>query len=302
MNLQQLRYLREIVRRDLNLTQAAAALHTSQPGVSRQILELEDELGIEIFVRKGRRIVGLTEPGRAALRIAERMLHDLDGLKRVAADFSGDDSGTLRIATTHTQARYTLPETIAEFRRRFPRVSVMLQQSDPVVAVRRIINGEADLAVATEQIATNRELLALPYLEWTHVAVFPPGHPLEQAEHIDLEVLAGHPLLTYDAAFTGRTSIDRAFANAGIEPDIAVSALDADVIKTYVRLGMGVGLIAGLAFDPAADRPLLARDCGGLFGRRTSHVGLVRGRSVRRFVAEFVRLMLPEFDEKQLDA
>jgi len=301
MNLQQLRYLREIVRRDLNLTQAAAALHTSQPGVSRQILELEDELGIDVFVRKGRRIVGLTEPGRAALRIAERVLHDLDGLKRVAADFAGDDTGILRIATTHTQARYTLPETIAAFRRSFPRVSVVLRQSDPVVAVRRIINGEADLAVATEQIASNRELLALPYLEWTHVAVFPPGHPLEDAEHIDLEMLARHPLLTYDAAFTGRTSIDRAFANAGIEPDIAVSALDADVIKTYVRLGMGVGLIAAIAFDPAADRPLLARDCGELFGRRTSHVGLVRGRSVRRFVAEFVRIMLPDFDERRLD-
>lgn len=301
MNIQQLRYLREIVRRDLNLTQAAAALHTSQPGVSRQILELEDELGIDIFIRKGRRIVGLTEPGKAALRIADRMLHDLESLKRVAADFAGDDTGTLRIATTHTQARYTLPETIAAFRRRFPRVSVVLQQSDPVVAVRRIINGEADVAVATEQIASHRDLLALPYLEWTHVAVFPPGHPLDSAAHIDLQSLANHPLLTYDAAFAGRTSIDRAFANAGIEPDIALSALDADVIKTYTRLGLGVGLIAGIAFDPKADGPLRSRDCGELFGRRTSHVGLVRGRSIRRFVAEFVRLLLPDFDESQLD-
>jgi len=293
MNLQRLRYLREIARRNLNLTAAAAALHTSQPGVSRQILELEEELGCQIFERRGRRLTGLTEPGRAALAIAERVLDDLEDLRRVGREWADSEAGTLTIATTHTQARYTLPAVVAQFRRDHPRVAVTLRQGDPEQVVRAVLDGKADLAVATEAVSRVEQLQAKPFLEWSHVAVVPPEHPLtiQRASTLSAADLAQYPLLTYDAAFAGRNTIDLVFADAGLKPEVAISALDADVIKTYVRLGLGVGLIASVAFDPITDHPLIALDCRHLFGIKTSFVALPVGRTPRRFVTRFVELL-----------
>jgi len=299
MNLQRLRYLREIVRRDLNVTAAAVALHTSQPGVSRQILELEEELGCQIFERRGRRLIGLTEPGRTALAIAERVLDDLDALRQVGHEWSDGDEGTLTIATTHTQARYTLPAVVAAFRRQHPRVAVTLRQGDPDQVVRAVLDGKADLAIATEAVSRVEQLVATPFLQWSHVAVMPPDHPLATIGTMTVAALAQHPLLTYDMAFAGRGAIDRVFADAGLTPLVAISALDADVIKTYVRLGLGVGLIASIAFEADADAPLIAIDCRHLFGTKTSFVALPVGRSPRRFVSRFVEMLvdssLPHF-------
>ena len=297
MNLQRLRYLREIARRDLNLTAAAVALHTSQPGVSRQILELEEELGCQIFERRGRRLTSLTEPGRAALAIAERVLDDIEALRRVGREWTDSAAGTLTIATTHTQARYTLPAVVAKFRQDHPRVTVTLRQGDPEQVVRSVLEGKADLAIATEAVGQVEQLRATPFLEWSHVAVMPPEHPLatefinQSGGTISVANLAKFPLLTYDAAFAGRNTIDLVFADAGLTPEMAISALDADVIKTYVRLGLGVGLIASVAFDPIADQPLMALDCRHLFGTKTSFVALPADRTPRRFVTRFVELL-----------
>lgn len=295
MNLQQLRYLREIVRSDLNLTRASERLHTSQPGISRRILELEAELGVDIFVRKGRRLVALTEAGETALKLASEALDRVENLQRIAIDHDDEQAGELTIATTHTQARYTLPPIIMAFRERYPNVSVILKQSDPVQASRRTLDGEADLAMATEVVANIDGLRAWPFMQWSHVALMPPEHPLAEMGMMNLELLAEYPLLTYDAAFAGRTSIDRVFAEHHLEPNVAMAALDADVIKTYVRLGLGVGLVASVAYEASADSPLVARDCGHLFGHKTSYVAVRVGAARRKFVRDFIRLLVPEF-------
>ncbi|MEZ5741708.1 MAG: LysR substrate-binding domain-containing protein [Burkholderiaceae bacterium] len=299
MNLQQLRYLREIVRCDLNLTRAAERLHTSQPGISRRILELEEELGVEIFVRKGRRLTGLTAAGQSALALATQALEKIDALSHVAANHDDQAEGVLTIATTHTQARYTLPPVIKAFRERYPNVSVVLKQSDPVMAARRTLDGEADLAMATEVVAGIDGLRAHPCLTWSHVALMLPDHPLAVLERINLGELADTPLLTYDSAFAGRTSIDRVFAEHGLTPRIAMTALDADVIKTYVRMGLGVGLVAALAFDPLADAPLIAKDCAHLFGHKTSFVAVRVGSSQRGFIRDFLHLLAPDYPRDQ---
>lgn len=295
MNLQQLRYLREIVRSDLNLTRAAERLHTSQPGISRRMLELEAELGVEIFIRKGRRIVALTDAGKTALELASQALDRIEDLQRIGTDDDEDQSGELTIATTHTQARYTLPPVIMKFRAQYPNVSVSLKQSDPVQAARRTLDGEADLAMATEVVANIDGLKAWPFMSWTHVALCLPDHPLANESPVSLESIAQHPLLTYDAAFAGRTSIDRVFAENRLTPEIAMAALDADVIKTYVKLGLGVGLVASVAYERSADDPLVALDCGHLFGTKTSYVAVRVGAPRRAFVRDFIKLLVPEF-------
>lgn len=292
MNLQQLRYLREIVRSDLNLTRAAENLHTSQPGVSRRILELEEELGVEIFQRRGRRLTGLTQAGKTVLQLASEALERVEQMQHVASEHDGDTGGVLTIATTHTQARYTLPPVILEFRQQFPNVSIVLKQSDPVLAARRTLDGEADLAMATEVMARIDGLTAHPFLSWSHVAICLPEHPLAAAGQVTLDDLAQYPLLTYDAAFAGRTSIDAVFGEADLQPEIAMTALDADVIKAYVRMGMGVGLVAALAFDPQDDQPLVALDCEHLFGRKTSYVAVRSAGTPNRLVREFMQHLM----------
>jgi LysR family transcriptional regulator, cys regulon transcriptional activator len=296
MNLQKLRYLREIARHDLNLTRAAHALHTSQPGVSRQIIEMEEELGVDLFVRKGRRLTQLTEPGRRVLGIAERILVDLDNIKQVAADYEQEDSGELIIATTHTQARYKLPPVIRDFRALFPKVSIVLRQGTPLQIADQVRHGQADIGIATEALADAEGLISMPSYEWNHVAVTPAAHPLAKITHPKLEQLAQYPLLTYDNAFAGRNAINLAFAKAGLHPNVAISALDSDVIKTYVRLGLGVGLIASVAYDPNIDEGLIARDCGHLFGRRVTRIALATRNMPRNYVFALIERLAPGAD------
>ena len=294
MNLQQLRYLNEIVRRDLNISDAAAALYTSQPGISKQVKLLEEELGIDIFVRNGKRIVDLTEPGRAVLDIARRVLRETDNLKQVGQEFSRQDRGSLTIATTHTQARYALPQVIKAFTLSYPEVKLGLHQGSPTQIAEMVLSGEADIGIATESIALYDELVTLPCYEWHHCVVVPPKHPLLLEKRLTLKTLAQYPLITYDFAFTGRNKINQAFSEAGIEPNIALTAIDADVIKTYVELGLGVGIVAQMAFIPERDRHLRMLDAGHLFQPSTTRIAIRQNQYLRGFAYHFIKLFAPQ--------
>ena len=294
MNFQQLRSVREAQRRGFNLTEVALALHTSQPGVSRQIRELEDELGIELFVRVGKRLTGLTEPGEHVMPVIERLLQEAENLKRAADDFAQAGSGRLRIAATHSQARYALPPAVRDFRAHHPDVSLHLQQGSPQQIARLLLDGEADVGIATEALAQYPELVALPCYRWTHSVVVPPGHPLLSIEGpITLEQLARHPIITYEAGYTGRAHIDDAFTKAGLQPHIVLSAMDADVIKTYVELGMGVGIVASIAFDAERDRTLHALDARHLFEINLTRLAIRRGTWLRGYVYAFIEAFAP---------
>ena len=301
MNFQQLRYVRETVRRGLNLTEAANALHTSQPGVSKQIRELEIELGFDIFVRRGKRMSAVTEPGKVVLGIIERILQEADNLKRAAQDFSDQEAGGFTIATTHTQARYALPRVVAEFKRRYPRVHLTLQQGNPPQLAEMVQAGAADIAIATEALEHFPGLLALPGYNWSHCVVVPPRHPLLKAGALSLEALARYPIVTYDAAFAGRTHIDAAFAARGLAADVVLSAIDADVIKTYVELGLGVGIIAAMAFDTKRDLKLRAIDCSQLFRSNVTRVAIKRGNLLRGYAYEFIELFAPALNRKLIE-
>ncbi|HTO46276.1 MAG TPA: CysB family HTH-type transcriptional regulator [Burkholderiales bacterium] len=301
MNLQQLRYVREAVRRGLNLTEAARALHTSQPGISKQIKELEDELGIQIFNRRGKRFIGLTEPGRRVAEIAVHVLAEIENLRRVGKEFADEEAGSFTIATTHTQARYALPQVVTAFRRRYPRVHLQLLQGNPTAIGRMVIAGEADVAIATEALDQFPELLALPSYQWHHCVVTPPEHPLLDSTRLRLEEVARHPLITYSPEFAGRSHIDQAFAAKGIEADIVLAAVDSDVIKSYVELGLGVGVIAAMAFDPERDRGLRAIDAGHLFGTNTTRIAVRRGAYLRGYVYDFIERFAPQLTRKAVD-
>jgi LysR family cys regulon transcriptional activator len=291
MNFQQLRSVREAIRNRFNLTEVANALHTSQPGVSRQIRELEDELGVEIFVRAGKRLTGLTEPGRAMLPIIERLLHETENLRSAGQDFALQDDGPLSIAATHSQARYALPPVVRDFRALYPRVTLTLHQGSPRQIAQMLIDGEADIGFATEALAQYPQLVALPCYRWTHSVVAPVGHPLLQAcaeGPLTLAALARHPIITYDVGYTGRTHIDEAFARAGVKPSVVLTAMDADVIKTYVELGMGVGIVASIAFDASRDRNLQAVDVGHLFEINVTRLAIRRGSYLRAYVYAFI--------------
>ncbi|MBH1964700.1 MAG: CysB family HTH-type transcriptional regulator [Comamonadaceae bacterium] len=294
MNFQQLRSVREAVRCGFNLTDVAEALHTSQPGVSRQIRELEDELGIEIFVRAGKRLTGLTPPGQALLPVVERLLLEAENLRRVGKDFSASVEGTLSIAATHSQARYALPPVVRDFRERYPGVSLHLHQGSPRQVADMLMSGEADIGVATEALSDHDGLLTLSCYRWSHSVVLPVGHPLlETPLPLTLQALSEHPIITYDLGFTGRSHIDDAFARAGIQPNIVLTAMDADVIKTYVELGMGVGIIAMIAFDPERDRQLRMLDARHLFQLNTTRLGLRRGAWLRGYAYDFIEMFVP---------
>lgn len=302
MNFQQLRYVRETVRQGLNLTEAANRLHTSQPGVSKQIRELETELGVEIFVRRGKRIASLTEPGRAMLQIVERLLQDADNLRQMARDFQDQAAGTLTVATTHTQARYALPQAVTQFRRRYPKVHLTLQQGNPPQIAKMVIEGVADLGIATEAIDNFPQLLALPAYTWSHCVLVPPRHPLLRVHPLTLEALAQHPIVTYDPAFAGRSHIDEAFAAKGLAPDVVLAGIDSDVIKSYVELRMGVGIVASMAFHPKRDRHLRKLDAGHLFRSNTTRVAVRRGALLRGFVYDFIELFAPQLSRKLVEA
>jgi LysR family cys regulon transcriptional activator len=293
MNFQQLRSVRETVRRGFNLTEVAAALHTSQPGVSRQIRELEEELGIELFVRVGKRLTGLTAPGAEVLGIIERMLLDAENLKRAGAEFSQQSKGRLSIATTHSQARYALPHAVSDFRKEFPQVTLNLHQGSPRQVAEMLLAGEADIGIASEALMQYEELVALPCYRWTHCVIVPEGHALLDGQPLTLERLASYPIVTYDVGYTGRTHIDEAFAAAGLEPEIVLTAMDADVINTYVSLGLGVGIVASIAYDEERDKGLRAIDVRHLFAVNLTRLAVRRGTYLRSYVYTFIEHFAP---------
>jgi len=294
MNFQQLRSVREAVRCGFNLTEVASALHTSQPGVSRQVRELEEELGVELFVRSGKRLLGLTTAGKALLPIVERLLQDADNLRRAGQDLQGREEGRLSIAATHSQARYVLPHVVKDFRARYPRVSLHLHQGSPRQVAEMLLNGTADIGVATEALAEYDPLATLPCYRWSHSIVVPPGHPLlALGDAVSLQDLVRHPIITYELGYTGRAHIDEAFANAGLQPDVVLTAMDADVIKTYVELEMGVGIIASVAWDDERDARLRVIDAGHLFQVNTTRLAVARSHWLPGFAYGFIETFVP---------
>ena len=297
MNLHQFRFVQEAVRRGLNLTETARALHTSQPGVSKAIIELEEELGVEIFARHGKRLKRVTEPGEHVLKSIELIMREVGNLKRIGEQYSAQDSGTLSIATTHTQARYVLPQPVAKLREAFPKVNVSLHQGSPDQVARMLIDEVAEIGIATESLTQYEELVTLPCYEWQHMLVMPLDHPLAKQENITLEDLALQPLITYHPSFTGRTKIDQAFAAKRLQPRIALEAIDSDVIKTYVRLGLGVGIVAEMAIrDDGSNSDLLALPVGALFGVNVARVAFKRSAYLRNFVYKFAELINDKLD------
>jgi LysR family cys regulon transcriptional activator len=301
MNLQQLRYVREAVRQGLNLTEAANVLYTSQPGISKQIKELEDELGVEIFVRRGKRLVDLTDPGRVIVQVIERLLAEVDNLRQVGKEFADQDSGALTIATTHTQARYALPRVVQEFREHYPKVRLSLMQGSPTQIAEAVIAGRADVGIATEALDHYPELIALPGYTWQHCVIVPRGHALAKVKKLTLEELAKYPLITYSPEFTGRSHLDEAFVAKGLSMDLVLTALDADVIKTYTELGMGVGIVAGVAIDTKRDAHLHAIDAGHLFGTNTTRVAVKRSAYLRGYTYAFIQAFAPHLTPAVLD-
>lgn len=295
MNLHQFRFVQEAARRNLNLTETARALHTSQPGISKAILELEEELGIDIFARHGKRLKRITEPGQQVLHSIEIIMRELANLKRIGEDYTLQEAGTISIAATHTQARYVLPEPVAALRSRYPKVAVSLHQGTPEQVAQMVLDDAAEIGMATERLTQYADLVTLPCYEWHHVAVVPRDHPLASAEALTLDLLAREPLITYHASFTGRHKIDAAFAARRLKPQVVLEAIDSDVIKTYVRLGLGVGIVAEMAVrdDPAfaPGGELVARPVGALFGVNVARVAFKRGAYLRNFVYTFAELL-----------
>ena len=297
MNFQQLRIIRETVRQNFNLTEAANALFTSQSGVSKHIKDLEDELGIELFIRRGKRLLGLTEPGKELVEIVERMLLDAKNIKLLAEQFSNRNEGSLAIATTHTQARYALPNVVTRFKAEFPTVHLVLHQGSPTEIVSMLLSGDADIGIATESIAGVPALASFPYYEWHHAVIVPQGHPLADLKEVTLESLVEYPIITYHEGFTGRAAIDRTFADAALVPDIVMSALDADVIKSYVELGLGIGIVASVAFNPAKDDGLRLLDSAHLFPPNTTRIAIRRGHYLRGYAYRFLEYCSPVLTE-----
>jgi LysR family cys regulon transcriptional activator len=302
MNLQQLRIIRETVRRQFNLTEAAAALNTSQSGVSKHIKDLELELGVELIVRKGKRLLGLTEPGREVATIVERLLVEAANIKTLGELFADNDSGHLTIATTHTQARYALTEVVRKFRTTFPKVHLTLHQGSPPEIAEMVASGTAEIGIATETLSATPQLATFSFYEWTHGIVVPEGHELESVTPLTLAAIAEHPIITYHEGFTGRGNIDKAFADAGIAPDVVMSAMDTDVLKTYVGLGLGVGIIASMAFSEKWDQGLRLLEVDELFPVNTTWIAVRRGSVLRRFAYRFMEFCSPALKEKAVRA
>lgn len=302
MNFQQLRIIRETLRQDFNLTEVANALYTSQPGVSKHIKDLEDELGIEIFVRRGKRLLGLTEPGKELAAVVDRILVDTQNLRRIADHFASRETGHFVVATTHTQARYALPKIIKWFKTDYPKVHLALHQGSPEEIAGMLVSGIADVGIATEALDKVPELAAFPFYSWHHAVIVPHGHPLLQVENLTLEAISEYPIITYHEGFTGRTHIDKAFADAGVVPDIVLSAIDADVIKTYVELDLGVGIVASMAFDPAKDRSLTLIPVPHLFPESTTRLAVRRGTYLRSYAHAFIEKVCPDLGEDNLKA
>ena len=301
MNFQQLRSIREAARRGYNLTEVANVLFTSQPGVSRQIRELEDELGVEIFERNGKRLTGLTEPGKGILLIVDRLLLEAENLQQASLEFAGKKSGTLTVATTHTQARYVLPKVVQSFRSAFPEVRIALQQSSPEHIAEWVLSGKADVGIATEGLSAFEDLISFPCYEWQHVIVVPEDHPLRDIRQPTLQQLAAWPLITYDVGFTGRSHIDQAFAAAGVTPDIVLTAMDSDVIQQYVTLGLGIGIVASMALEGQHGQALHAIAADHLFAPNVTRLAVRRGAYLRSYTVDFILQFAPSLERAEIE-
>jgi LysR family cys regulon transcriptional activator len=301
MNFQQLRSIREASRRGYNLTEVANVLFTSQPGVSRQIRELEEELGVEIFERNGKRLIGLTDPGKGILQIIDRLLLEAENLQQAGQEYSGLKSGTLTVATTHTQARYVLPKVVQAFRAMFPQVRIALQQSSPEHIAEWVLSGKADIGIATEGLSQFPDLVSFPCYRWNHVIVVPAEHPLLSFEKVSLEHLAAFPLITYDVGFTGRGHIDDAFRLAGIATDIVLTAMDSDVIQQYVSLGLGVGIVASMAIEQSRGSGLKVIEATHLFAPNVTRLAVRRGAYLRSYTYDFILQFAPELTRADIE-
>lgn len=301
MKLHQLRYLHEVARQGLNITSAADALYTSQPGVSKQIQLFEDELGLQIFQRNGKRLTGITEPGEQILALAAKVIRDVDNIKRVGDEFSNVETGTLTIATTHTQARYKLPAAVKDFMTQYPQVKLNIHQGNPKQVAEQVASGDADIGIATEAISNFETLLCLPCYKWNRCVVVPHSHALLNEGPLTLKKLAAYPLITYDFAFTGGTLVSQVFSDAGLSPNVVLTAIDADVIKTYVTLGLGVGLLANMAYDKERDANLIAVDVSHLFPDSTTYLGVRRDAFLRGYMYGFIELIAPHFNRKAVN-
>lgn len=306
MNFQQLRSIRETARCGYNLTEVANVLYTSQPGVSRQIRELEEELGVDIFERNGKRLTGLTDPGRGILQIIDRLLLEAENLQRASREYTAQEIGTLAVATTHTQARYMLPKVVQAFRSAFPKVRIALQQSSPEHIAEWVISGKSDVGIATEGLSQFEELVSFPCYRWHHAIVVPDGHPLLQKNPVTLADLAAYPLITYDLGFTGRSHIDDAFRQENITTDIVLTAMDSDVIQQYVALGLGIGLVASMALqhrngDTLTGTGLKVIDGAHLFAQNVTRLAVRRGAYLRSYTYDFIQLFAPELSRADIE-
>ncbi|WP_417499835.1 HTH-type transcriptional regulator CysB [Methylophaga sp.] len=301
MKIQQLKYVREIVRRGLSISSAANALHASQPGVSNQVQQLEEELGLQIFERHGKRLTGITPIGQSVIEMAERVLQDVENIRQLVADSKTEQSGTLSIGTTHTQARYALPSAIKKFSERYPNIHLNMVQGTPTEVGEMAATGKVDLAIATEGLAQFESLAILPCYEWNRCVVVPPEHPLLSVKKLRLEDIAQYEILTYVMGFTGRAKQDQTFIEKGLHPNVIFTATDADVIKTYVELEMGIGIIASMAFDPDKDSPLQALDAKHLFPPSVTHMGIRKGCYLRSYMYAFIEFFASHLNRAAVD-
>ena len=302
MKLQQLKFICEVAKQNLNLTKAANELFTSQPGISKQIKALEAELGVDIFIRKGKRFVGITEPGQEIIKKSQAALNDLNNLKTIGSEYSKETSGDLTIATTHTQARYALPPVIKQFREKYPGVRLSVYQGSPAHIVEMACSGEADIAIATEATSLTNELAMLPCYQWNRCVLTPPRHSLLRSKKLSLQEICEYPIITYDFTFTGRPIIKQAFETKGLKPDIVLTAIDADVIKTYVELGFGIGIVSMMAYDPARDTKIRAMDASHLFEPSTTGIGIRKNSYMRGFVYDFISMFAPHLNKEAVDS
>ena len=302
MKLQQLRYICEVAKHSLNLSKAAAELYTSQPGISKQIKALEEELGVDIFIRRGKRFVGITEPGQEIIKKSQAALSELSNLKTIGSEFSKEKSGSLTIATTHTQARYALPSIIKLFREKYPEVRLSLYQGSPSRIVEMACSGEADIAIATEATSLTKDLAMLPCYQWNRCVLTPPRHPLLKSKHLSLKEICSYPIITYDFTHTGRPIIKQTFEASGLEPDIILTAVDADVIKTYVELGLGIGIVSMMAYDPVRDTKIRGIDASHLFEPSTTGIGIRKNTYMRGYIYDFISMFAPHLTRGAVDA
>lgn len=300
MKLQQLRCIFEVVQNDFNISKAANSLHTSQPGVSKQIQLLEDEVGVQIFQRNGKRLTGLTEPGQQVFDSIAEIIREEKNIKRVSEEYEKKDTGNFTIATTHTQARYKLPNVVEEFVKKYPKINLNIHQGNPSQVTEQIVNGDADVGIATESIGLHDKIFCMPCYTWNRIIVMPKAHPLNEEKIITLEHLATYPLITYDYAFTGSTIVSKVFKESNLKPNIMLTAIDADVIKTYVNLNLGIGLIAEMAFDSSKDIDLISRDVSHLFPLSTTYLGIRKDTFIRASTFDFIKMFTPQMSEHEL--